>query len=165
MNSVTLRMRGNALLMTLIALAVLMMIVAAAIQFTGTNREAAVSKARADELQACANTGRKLILSKLRTFGTPTGGLTLATVILPDSASAGAHKELRTAHYDSLALQPVVVKLDSTVMGSSRYQVRDVANTISQTTLGGQYYRVIVTCRHPVSNAQSEVEFTFRHGI
>jgi len=156
--------RGNALLMTLIALAVLMMIVAAAIQFTGTNREAAISKARADELQACATTARKLLLSKLRTLGTPTGGLTLNTVI-PDTQAPATDKQVRTAHYDSLVVEPVIVKLDSTVMGASRYQVREMSNSLGQSTMGGDYYRVVVTCRNPSSNAQSEVEFTFRHGI
>ncbi len=165
MNSVTLRSRGNALLMTLIALAVLMMIVAAAIQFTGTNREAAVSKARADELQSCATTARKLLLAKLRmTSGGRAGGLTLNSVI-PDSTGPATDKQVRTAHYDKLTLEPVIVKLDSNVMGASRYQVRDMANTAGPGTLGGDYYRVVVTCRHPGSNAQSEVEFTFRHGI
>jgi hypothetical protein len=72
---------------------------------------------------------------------------------------------VRTAHFDSPALQPVIVKLDSTVMGASRYQVREMSNSMSQTTQGGDYYRVVVTCRYPGSNAQSEVEFTFRHGI
>jgi Tfp pilus assembly protein PilW len=156
--------RGNALIMTLIALAVLMLVVAAAIQFTGTNREASANKARADEVQACATTARKLLLSKLRTFGVPTGGLTLNTVI-PDTQSAATDKQVRTAHYDATAPQAVIVKLDSTVMGSSRYQVRDVSNTLAQTTLGGEYYRVVVTCRNPTNDAQSEVEFTFRHGI
>ena len=83
--------RGNALLMTLIALAVLMMIVAAAIQFTGTNREAAISKARADEVQACATTARKLLLSKLRTFGVSAGALVLDTK-LPDTQLATTDK-------------------------------------------------------------------------
>lgn len=156
--------RGNALIITLIALAVLMLVVAAAIQFTGANREAAVAKARASELSACATTARKLLLGKLRTFGVPTGGLTLNTVI-PDTQSASTDKQVLTAHYDGAGVQAVVVKLDSTVMGSSRYQAREMSNTLAQTTLGGDYYRVIATCRDPSSNAQSEVEFTFRHGI
>lgn len=156
--------RGNALMMTLIALAVLMLVVAAAIQFTGTNREAAANKARGDEVQACATTARKLLLAKLRTFGVPTGGLTLNTVI-PDTQAVATDKQVRTAHYDSTVLQPVIVKLDSTVMGASRYQVRDMSNTLAQSTLGGDYYRVVVTCMNPGTNIQSEVEFTFRHGI
>ena len=164
MRPMDLRRRGNALLMTLIALAVLMMIVAAAIQFTGTNREASISKARADEVQACATTARKLLLSKLRTFGVSPATLSLNQKF-PDTQLAATDKEMRTAHFDSTAPEPVIVKLDSTVMGSSRYQVRDMANAIADPTMGGGYYRVVVTCRNPSSNAQSEVEFTFRHGI
>jgi Tfp pilus assembly protein PilW len=159
-----LRPRGNSLMITLIALAVLMLLVAAAIQFTGTNREASVAKARADEVQACATTARKLLLGKLRTFGVATGGLTLNTRI-PDSPSSADDKLVRTAHIDAPGLEPVIVKLDSSVMGSSRYQARDVANTLASSTLGGEYYRVVVSCRHPSTNAQSEVEFTFRHGL
>lgn len=156
--------RGNALIMTLIALAVLMMIVVAAIKFTGSNREGAVIKARADEVQACASVGRKLLLSKLRTFGVSTAGLTLDTVI-PDTQLATTDKKVRTAHIGATAPEPVIVKLDSKVMGASRNQVREMANTLAQTTLGGEYYRVVVSCAHPGSTAQSEVEFTFRHGL
>lgn len=164
--------RGNALMVTLIALAVLMLLVAAAIQFTGTNREAAITKARADEVQACAEVGRKMLLAKLRAAG---GGASVLPVVdpmqvtlngkLPDSQTAGQEKEIRTAHFDGTASNAVIVKLDSTVMGSSRYQARDMANTLAQTTLGGSYYRVVVSCKHPSSNAQSEVEFTFRYGL
>lgn len=151
--------------MTLIALAVLMMIVVAAIQFTGTNREASISKARADEVQACATTARKLLLSKLRTnLRAPAGALTLNTVI-PDTQLAASGTQVRTAHYDGLAIEPVIVKLDSSVMASSRNQVNEVTNRTGKGTLGGGFYRVVVTCRNPTSNAQSEVEFTFRHGI
>lgn len=156
--------RGNALMMTLIALAVLLLLVAAAIQFTGANREAAISKARGDELQACATIGRKMLLSKLRTFGVDPATLTLNTQ-LPDATLAANQTTVRTGHYDGTGAETVVVKLDSTVMGASRNQVRDVANTLASTTLGGSYYRVVVSCRHPTSNAQSEVEFTFRHGL
>jgi len=156
--------RGNSLMITLIALAVLMLLVAAAIQFTGTNREAAVSKARGDEMAACANTARKLLVAKLRTIGVNTNTLTLNTRI-PTSAATADDTVPRSAHMGASAPEPVIVKLDSTVMGSSRYQVRDVANTLSQSTLGGEYYRIVVSCRQPTTGAESEVEFTFRHGL
>lgn len=164
MRNLFVRPRGNALLMTLVALAVLMMIVAAAIQFTGTNQQAAISKARADEVQACATTGRKLLLSKLKTYGVPVGSLSLNQTF-PDGQSTATDKVLRTAHFDSTAVEPVIVKLDSKVMGASRYQVREMANTLAQSSLGGEYSRVVVTCQDPSSNAQSEVEFTIRHGL
>ena len=40
----TVSARGNSLMVTMIALAVLMVLVVGAIRFTGTNREAALSK-------------------------------------------------------------------------------------------------------------------------
>lgn len=156
--------RGNALMMTLIGLAVLMLMVAGAITFTGANREAAASKARADELQACANTARKLLLGKLRTFGVPATDLSLDTT-LPNEAATAQQAQVRTGHFGATAVEPTIVKLDATAMGASRYQVRDVANTLSSTTLGGEYYRVVVSCRSPTSGAESELEFTFRHGL
>lgn len=156
--------RGNALMMTLIALAVLLMLVAAAIQFTGSNREAAVAKSRADEMQACATVARKVLLSKLRTFGVPPGTLSLNTPI-PSSMNVAEQNRVVTAHLDQATPQAVVVALDSRAMGASRNQVADVANRLGATTLGGQYYRVVVTCQHPTSGSQSELEFTFRHGL
>lgn len=159
---------GNTLMITLIALAVLMLLVAAAIQFTGTNNEAAIAKSRGDDLQACADTARKLIVAKLRTFpganAVSTSNLTLNTRI-PDEQTGANDKLTRTAHIGSSALEPVIVKLSATAMGSSRYQARDVANTLAQSTLGGEYYRVVVSCKQPTTGAESEVEFTFRHGL
>ena len=48
---------------------------------------------------------------------------------------------------------------------TSQNQVRDIANNIAGTTLGGTYYRVVVKCREPVTNRETELEFAFRHGI
>ena len=158
------RPRGNSLMMTLISLAVLLLLVAALIQSNGSNRDASVSKTRADELQACATTARQVLLSRLRTFGVQTDTLTLNQK-LPDAQNAGEQKTMLSAHYDKTAPEAVIVKLESSAMGASRDQGRDVANTLASTTLGGQYYRVVVTCRHPSSNDQSELEFTFRHGL
>jgi hypothetical protein len=158
------RPRGNALIIVLIGIAVLMLLVAGAIRFTGDNRVAATSKARADELQACADTAKKLLLSRLRTFGVPATGLTF-DVRLPNEPLPANQAQLRTGHIGATGAEPTIVKLDATAMGSSRYQVRDMANTLAATTLGGEYYRVVVSCRHPDTGASSELEFTFRHGL
>lgn len=156
--------RGNALMMTLIALAVLLMLVAAAIQFTGTNREAAVAKSRADEMQACATVARRVLLSKLRSTGVSVGALTLNTQI-PSSMNVAEQNRILSAHYDKNVPEPVIIKLKSESMGASRKQVREVANIIGPPTMGGSYFRVVVTCQHPTSGSQSELEFTFRHGL
>lgn len=156
--------RGNALMMTLIALAVLLMLVAAAIQFTGTNREAAVAKSRADEMQACATVARRVLLSKLRATGVAVGTLTLNTQ-LPSSMNIADQNRVLSAHYDKNVPEPVIVSLRSDSMGASRKQVKEVANIIGPPTMGGSYFRVVVTCQHPMSGSQSELEFTFRHGL
>lgn len=158
--------RGNALMMVLISLAILMMLVAGAIQFTGTNRQAAMAQSRGAELQACAITGRKMLLSRLRTYGISADSLTLDTVI-PDSQNTADQTQVRLGHLDFDGGSPpqVVVELTAGSMGASGRQVRDVANIIGDTTMGGRYWRVVVSCKNPVTNAQSEVEFTFRHGL
>lgn len=156
--------RGNALMMTLIALAVLLMLVSAAIQFTGTNREAAIAMSRSDEMKACATVARRVLLSKLRTSNISPATLELNTVI-PSSTVVAEQNQVVSAHFDSTIPEPVIVKLDSRSFGASRGQVREMANTIGPPTMGGSYYRVVVTCRHPISNSQSELEFTFRHGL
>ncbi len=156
--------RGNALMMTLIALAVLLMLVSAAIQFTGTNREAAIAMSRADEMSACATVARRVLLSKLRTVGVDISTLQLNTA-LPSSTVAAEQNQVISAHFDSTTPEPVIVSVDSSAMGASRSQAREMANTLGPSTMGGSYYRVVVTCRHPISNSQSELEFTFRHGL
>lgn len=155
--------RGNALVVTLIGLAVLMVLVAAAIKFTGTNRESAASKARADQLGACASTAKRALLSRLRTYGVSVTDLQLNTN-LPDGTSA-QQSNMMTGHFDATAPEPTIVRLDATSMGAARNQLRDVSNNMAATTLGGSYYRVVARCRSPYNGAESEVEFTFRHGI
>ena len=133
------RPRGNALMITLIALAVLLMLVASAIQFTGTNQEAAIAKSRADETRACDDVARRMLLSKLRTFGVSVTDLKIENQILPDL------EVVNTAHFDQDVGQPVIVTVDSSTMSVARNQGRDVSNVLARTPLGGQYHRVIVS--------------------
>jgi hypothetical protein len=148
----------------MIGLAVLLMLVAAAIKFTGTSSQASVSKAKADQLAACANTSKRTLLSRLRTFGVPVTNVQV-NESLPDGLNSTTQSTMLTGHYDATGPEPTVIKLESSAMGQSRKQLRDMSNTLSQTTLGGSYYRVVARCRSPVNGAESEVEFTFRHGI
>jgi len=160
----TLRAGGNALLVTMIALAVLMVLVVGALRFTGTNREAAAAKMKGDASQACADAARRYLMAKFRTFGVPIEGLTLDNTI-PDSPIVANRTRILTAHYDSLTSEPTIVAVSAQSMGQSRRQVRDMSNVPAGTTLGGRYYRVVVKCRDAVSRRESELEFTFRHGI
>lgn len=156
--------RGSALLVTLIALAVLMVIVAGAIKFTGTNREAAASKLRGDSVAACAETARKYLLGRLRTFNIDVVNLQL-NERLPDAPATADRSTMLSAHYGQTAPTATIVMVDSNSFSSSLSQVQGIGSrSFARGGLGGQYYRVVVKCRESPSR-ESELEFVFRHGI
>jgi hypothetical protein len=166
--------RGNALLVTMIALAVLLVLSVGAIRFTGTNREAAAAKTRGDQVSACAQTARKYLLSRMRVYGNQATQVKLVSETLLDDATATKRSVIDTAHYGKVQ-SPTGSTADSTAVveasafAAASRQVRDLANTSPTSgTLGGQYYRVVVKCAEP-GNAgtmrESEVEFLFRYGI
>jgi hypothetical protein len=158
--------RGSALLFTLIALIVLTLLVLGAIEFTGRNREGAVAKGRGDRLEACAETARRYLLSRLRVFDAkvPVQQLVLDEVLL-DEVKTSERTRIRTGHYGGASAEAVVARLPAGAVGDSIRQVRDVANTLpDSTTLGGSYYRVVMTCQEPGGH-EVETEFVFRFGL
>lgn len=178
--------RGNALVVSLIGLAVMLSIVAGAIQMTDQNRRAAAAKMRGDQLVGCADVARKHVLARLRRFGVDpsliqfgaaTTGQTITTPnLLPTSPDPQDMMRLSTGHIGAAASSTgdaTVVAVRAAAMGASKDQARDVANTIAEPTLGGRYYRAIVRCTDPLEGfandpsraREVEVEFTFRHGI
>jgi hypothetical protein len=166
--------RGNALLVTMIALAVLLVLSVGAIRFTGTNREAAAAKTRGDQVSACASTARKYLLSRMRVFGSQPTQLKLVSEKLLDDAVTTKQSTLDTAHYGQVETTgpgnaKSIAVVEASAFAAASRQVRDLANTSPTSgTLGGQYYRVVVKCAEP-GNAgntrESEVEFLFRYGI
>jgi hypothetical protein len=164
-------------MVTMIALAVLMVVVVGAIRFTGTNRVAAVGKLRGDRMQACAETARRYLLSRLRVFGVsvtdlkldPAGNTSWAK--LPDDPSPSKQSIIGPGHYDEdLTLTaPSISIVPSSSMGSSGEQIRDLANAApGSSTLGGQYYRVVMKCQEAGTLGvarESEIEFVFRYGL
>lgn len=156
--------RGSALLVTLIALAVLMVIVVATIQFTGDNRTAASAKIAGDETAACAEVARRYLLSQLRTYGVSISSLTFDER-LADDATLADRSRIMSAHYSAVAAAPTIVTVSSDTVGGAAKQLRDMSNAApSSTTIGGQYYRVVVLCRQS-GGRESELEFVFRHGL
>ena len=139
--------RGNALMITLIALAVLMMLVGGAIQFTNYNREATAEKLRGDRVSACAEAARRHMLSRLKLFRA-SGDFKLLETKLIDSPEPSERSSMMTGHYGEGA-QPTVVAVDPVLMGAAGRQVRDIANAApgGGGTLGGQYFRVVVKCQ------------------
>lgn len=160
--------RGNALIVVMVALAVLLMLVASAIEFTGTNNQGSIAKGRADEVQACATVARRVVLSKLKNIGGSSPTIDLNTLVVDTrdgDAGLPGDEWAVTGHLDDAIAKLTVVQLNASAMGSSRNSVREMANTLGPSTLGGQYYRVAVTCHHGASNNKSELEFTFRYGL
>ncbi|HEY8205869.1 MAG TPA: hypothetical protein VIG99_00210 [Myxococcaceae bacterium] len=159
----TARARGSSLLVVLIALAVLMVVVVGAIQFTGQNREASAVMARGERSAACAEAARRYLLSKLRITGVAVASLTLDSK-LPDDKVALRQSRVTTGHYDIAAGVDAVGVASAGSVSFSREQTRNVANVIAQSTLGGTPYRVVVKCRDS-SGREEEVELAFRYGL
>lgn len=160
--------RGNALMMTLIAISVLMLLVSGAIQFTNYNREATAEKLRGDRVGACADAARRHLLSRLRLLSSPL--LRTFEAELIDDPNKTARSMMRTGHYGEPPPKPEldnsVAIVDARLMGEGGEQARDIANIAPNGgTLGGKYYRVVVKCREKASQRESEVEFLFRYGL
>lgn len=157
--------RGNALMMTLIAISVLTLLVCGAIQFTNYNREATAEKLRGDRVSACADAARRHLLSRLKLLNNPSLKFFKAELI--DDPDPEARSVMKTGHYDP---QPMVdnsvAVVSARLMGEGDNQARDIANIApsGDGTLGGKYYRVVVKCQE-ASGRESEVEFLFRYGL
>ncbi|HYO74806.1 MAG TPA: hypothetical protein VEU33_52920 [Archangium sp.] len=156
--------RGNALMLTLIAISVLMVLVGGAIQFTNLNREATAEKLRGERVGACADAARRHLLSRLRLFRA-TSELQILDTKLIDHEDPNERSRMMTGHYGSEA-QSTVVAVNAVAMGEATKQARDIANTVTDSngTLGGKYYRVVVKCQESAGR-ESEVEFLFRYGL
>ncbi|HEX8820435.1 MAG TPA: hypothetical protein VF794_10950 [Archangium sp.] len=156
--------RGNALMMTLIAISVLMLLVGGAIQFTNHNREATAEKLRGDRVSACADAARRHLLSRLKLFRAT--NLQIFDTKLIDDPDPESRSKMMTGHYNEDA-SATVVSVNPVLMGAGGRQSRDVANVAAAGggTLGGQYYRVVVKCQESTSGRESEVEFLFRYGL
>lgn len=155
--------RGNALLITLIALAVLMLMTVGAIEFTGINRRAAVSQLSGDRMAACAETARRYLISRLNVFQLPRN-LKLDQTLLDDPIAADRSK-MMTAHYADDIAGATVVAVASESFSAARQQSSELANNLpTDTTRNGGYFRVVVKCKESV-NREAELEFLFRYGL
>lgn len=155
--------RGNALLITLIALAVLMLMTVGAIEFTGINRRAAVSQLSGDRMSSCAETARRYLISRLNVFQVP-GELTLDQSLLDDPVAADRSR-MMTAHYADDVAGATVIAVGSESFSAARQQSAELANNLpTDSTRNGGYFRVVVKCRES-ANREAELEFLFRYGL
>lgn len=165
--------RGNALVVVLISIAILTVLVVAAIRFTGTNRDAAIMKNKADQMASCAEVARRYLIAQLPINPLSPAGNELnpgdTTVqferVLPDTTDGPRRSVIATGHIDTPARAATIVGIAPVSVGAARKQVRDISNSLGPSTLGGQYYRVVVRCIEPGSTRASELEFSFRYGI
>lgn len=156
--------RGSALLIALIAIGVLMVLVVAAIQFTGTNREGAVAKLRADELAACAESAKRLVFNQIGTASTSLHGSTFRFE-LPDRVTASERTVIVSGHYGDADGGAILEQVAASVIGSNNRGARDLANSLPMSaSSGGLPYKTMVTCRDRVGR-EAEVEFLFRFGF
>lgn len=159
------QLRGNALLVAMIAMALLTMLVTGAIVFTGQNQRAASAKISGDEVKACADLARRYVFSRLKVFGTGVKApseLVLDQVIM-DDAVASKRSTVSTRHYD----QPTALPTGAVIPKGSIAQddnAPDIANVINLGNVRGSSFPIIVLCQS-ASGRQAEVEFVFKFGI
>jgi hypothetical protein len=172
--------RGNALMLTLIALTVLMLLVGGAIQFTNRNREAASEKIRGERIGNCVQAARRHLISRLSLYNVPTDSLKHMDTRLIDEAEPALRTRMITDHYQVIAgiddapsvtgAAPLTLKkVSSSTVGGSAALVSGLANRMVDPNTGtAGYYRVVMKCEEPSGNPelrgrQYEVEFLFRH--
>lgn len=157
------RARGSALLLTLIALAVLLLLTLGAIEFTGINRRAAASQLSSERISSCAETARRYLLSRLSVFQLP-GTIQLDKQLL-DDANPTDRSRMMTAHYNAPDDSATVVAVGAESFSASRNQGIELGNTLpNDTTRSGGYFRVVVLCRE-FGSREAELEFLFRYGL
>jgi hypothetical protein len=161
--------RGMALVMALIVVVLATLLVAGAITFTGTERNAAVLQTRDDALSACTQAARNLFLARLRVL-TPGSA---AQVQLADAYGQGI---IRAGHFTGTPAAPApgdapaptltnVERLPANAVGASRDSARDISNTLGDATEGAYWYSVTALCQEYPGGPEREVEFVVRVGL
>jgi len=158
------RTRGSALVVTMIALAVLMVLVAGAIAFTGQNREAAAIKSGGDRVLACSSVARQYLLSRLQLYGIAITSLTPLDERIPDDPDTTQQTRVMQAHYDAVDAGTTIVAVTASAFSEASGGIREAANTITRSGSLGQYYKVTAKCRD-ATGREAETEFLFRYGL
>ena len=168
------RTRGSALILAVVALVALSVLALAAIHFSGKENEVTQHVSRAEEVLACAEAARQNLLARFRAVGINPTQIKLACpssstpgvecVRLADDPNLARRSILSTGHYRQAQL-PTVQGVEVVTGGvGAGGGVRDLTNSLAASpTLGGQFYRIIVSCHS--RGRESEVEMLVRFGI
>ncbi|HYO55545.1 hypothetical protein [Archangium sp.] len=169
MNSRPAGPRGMALVMALLVVVLVTLMVAGAITFTGTERNAAVLQTREDSLSACTQAARNLFLARLRVLTPGSAG----QVRLDDAYGQGL---IRAGHFTGAPAAPSpggpppptlthVERLPANAVGASRDAARDISNTLGDAAEGAYWYSVTALCQEYPGGPEREVEFVIRVGL
>lgn len=153
--------RGMALVMALLVVVLVTLLVAGALAFTGTERNAAVLQTREDSLSACTQAARNLFLARLRVLTPGSAG----QVQLNDAYGPGL---IRTGHFSGSPTTPTlthVERLPANAVGASRGAARDISNTLGDAAEGAYWYSVTALCQEYPGGPEREVEFVVRVGL
>ncbi|GEJ55662.1 hypothetical protein [Anaeromyxobacter diazotrophicus] len=152
---------GSALLFTLLVMTAILAVAVAMIRYSALELSASTAGRKQQELVACAEAGRTLLLSKFKLLGAP------VTEVLPLNVALDSRTQLAAGHYDGASVVQVS-PLPAWAAGPTK---PSTANwRIQAQSLGGTPYKVVVHCQvggdgTPTSGRQLEVEFGIRFGL
>lgn len=154
--------RGVSLILVLIAIALLTLLVAGAVAFTGSERAAAGAETNADTLSACTQAARNLFLANLRVAQGNAANVAFDVALGLDG---GDRPSLRTGHFSgSSATLLSVTRLTDNTIGGMRNTL-DLSNSVGTPQVVAGFYRVAVLCEARPSGPQKEMEFVVRVGL
>lgn len=160
--------RGSALIMSVVVVLVITVIALGIIRFASREVAGATAGARYEALVACADAGRRLLVSQFHAVGLSPTSLTAVNVPLDGPAG---RTQVVGGHVDEaggVQVNQVVFLPDNSFGPSNR--VRDLTNVISLAGQGGRPLKIVVHCVDggdgtATSGRQLEVEFGVRFGL
>jgi type II secretory pathway pseudopilin PulG len=161
--AVTSSQRGSSLILSLVVVLVISVIGVAMIRFASLELAGATAGRQHQELVACAEAGRNLLLSQFKLLGTP------PPLIQPLNVALDGRTQVKGGHYDDANVNVIqVTPLDIRSPGPSRPS--SINWRIRSSSLGGTPYKVVVHCQvggdgTPASGRQLEVEYGLRFGL
>jgi hypothetical protein len=153
-----------ALVMALIVIVLMTLLVAGAITFTGTERDATALQTREDSMSACAQAARNLFISRLRVLLGNAEGISFSQ---PINELGGV---VRTGHFNGSVGLKDVQYVTPNAIGESRGGAIDMTNKVGTSALVAGYYLVTATCQennniNPATRSEREIEFVVRVGL
>jgi hypothetical protein len=163
--------RGFTLVIALMVVLMATMMVVGAIQFTGSERQAAVLRDRDERLSGCITMARNVFLSRV-SFLSGKGAMMVGSLDAGIGPPGPEQLRIRTDHYRgspvSVGFQNVEVLKNRVDMGAN---IQDITNKAGEPAdVMAQDYRITAICAERVDDAgvataEQEVEFVIRLGL